>query len=392
MLGALHIDQALTPASLLLTGMAAALLAACGGGGMGMSSPTAMGMGAGMSCMSDMSGMSGNCMPPAVTMHSPGTTVHLTVTLSASAASMMGGDALMQVDFLVDGTQVGSAAMPPYRIKWDSTTVADGPHSLTASVMDSMNQTVTSAPVSVTVENNPAFHIALAAAQIVPAPVSSASGTASLSAKLATGALSGKVTLSGVSATAVSVNEAFAGDSGAALVHLSAGGAAGEWDVPAGALLTAEQVTALLQGKLYVLASSAANPAGEVRGQITLPNVMVSFSDMSGVQEVPPVSIAANGVAATTVDGVAGTVSVHVHASGVADAMAGDLSNGAAGATGTNLTALAKDPVDPGHWSIELAPITVDDLANFDASRWYVNIMTPAQPGGAIRGQVGAPH
>jgi hypothetical protein len=389
MAATLRIDKALTPASLFLTGAVAALLAACGGGGMGMSSPTGMGMG--MGCMPGMSGMSSSCMAPTVTMHSPGTTVHLTVTLAASASSMMMGDAVMRVDFLVDGTQVGSSMMPPYSVKWDTTTVGDGAHTLTASVMDSMDQTVTSAPVTVTVDNNPAFHVALAAAQIVPAPASSASGTATLSAKLASGALSGKVVLSGVSATALSINEAFAGNSGAALIHLTASGSAGEWDVPAGALLSAEQVTALLQGKLYVLAASAANPGGEIRGQITLPNVMVSFSDMSGMQEVPPVSIAATGVAATTVDSEAGTVSVHVHASGVADAMAGDLDSGAAGATGSKLAALAKDGVDPGHWSTELAPIKPDDLANFDASRWYVNVMTPAQPAGAIRGQIGAP-
>jgi hypothetical protein len=71
--------------------------------------------------------------------------------------------------------------------------------------------------------------------------------------------------------------------------------------------------------------------------------------------------------------------------------MAGDLDSGAAGATGSKLAALAKDGVDPGHWSTELAPIKPDDLANFDASRWYVNVMTPAQPAGAIRGQIGAP-
>src|SRR5438874_2689980 len=109
----------------------------------------------------------------------------------------------------------------------------------------------------------------MAAAQIFPAPNSGAAGTASLTVKLASGATSGKVTLSGVSATAVTINEAFAGATGASLITLAAnGGTAGEWDVPAGALLSADQVTALLQGKLYVIATSAANPAGAIRGQI----------------------------------------------------------------------------------------------------------------------------
>jgi len=208
--------------------------------------------------------------------------------------------------------------------------------------------------------------------------------------KLASGALSGHVRLSGVTATAVSVNEAFAGNSGPALISLTAGGS-GQWDVPAGALLTAEQVTALLQGRLYVLASSTAHPLGEIRGQVTPENVMVTFSPMSGMQEVPPVSIAASGTVATTVDSLAGTLTVHVHSSGIDDAMAGSVDSGAPGATGSKLATLQKDAVDPGHWSMELAPVTGGDLANFMAGMWYANLATPVQPGGAIRGQIEAP-
>src|SRR6185312_1015591 len=329
----------------------AALLGGCGGDGMSnMPGATAMG------CMSmSMSGEGGmSCMAPTVTMHSPGANVHLSVRLSASVTSMRMDDPVTQVDFLVDGAPVGTATMAPYAVEWDSTTVSDGTHTLTASVMDSMGMMATSAPLSVSVDNNPSFAVSLSPTQLMPAPPSGASGTANIAAKLASGALSGQVMLSGMSATAVSLNEAFAGNSGAPLITLHEGAGSGEWDLPAAALLTAEQVTALLQGKLYLVAVSAAHPGGEVRGQVTPAGVMVSFA-------------------------------------GVDDAMAAAVDDGAMGTTGGKLTALAKDPVDPGHWSTELAAVSAIDISDFDASRWYVNLATPAQPAGAIRGQIDAP-
>jgi len=209
--------------------------------------------------------------------------------------------------------------------------------------------------------------------------------------KLASGATSGKVTLSGVTATAVTLNEAFAGATGAGVITLAANGVtAGEWDVPAGALLTADQVTALLQGKLYVIAVSAADPAGEIRGQITPDNVTVIFSDLAGSQEVPPVTVTASGVAATTVDSAASTLTVHLNSTGVDDATAAELDTAASGATGPRLVALTKDSVNMGHWSAELATVTASDVANFKANKLYVNVKTPAEPNGAIRGQINA--
>src|ERR1700730_7392608 len=167
-------------------------------------------------------------------------------------------------------------------------------------------------------------------------------------------------------------------------------GTAGEWDVPAGALLTADQTTALLEGKLYVIATSAANPAGEIRGQITPDNVTVVFSSLAGSQEAPPVAGTAAGVAATTVDSTASTLTVHVNSTGVDDATAAEVDTAAAGATGPKLLALTKDSVNMGHWSTELATVTAADVANFTANKLYVNVKTPAAPNGAIRGQIPA--
>jgi len=378
--------KALPAALLLAASVVATILAACGGGGYGMgsmgSTPASMG------CMSDMNAM--NCMAATITMLSPGATVNRTVTLTAKVTSMS-GDTVMRVDFMVDGASVGTVTMEPFTLSWDTTTVSDGTHTLTAMVTDSMHQVATSAAVSVQVDNNPNFSVLMAPAQIIPLPSSAASGTVTLAAKLANGTVSGKVMVSGVTPTAVTINEAFAGNTGTALITLVASGTMGEWDVPAGAMLTSDQMTALMRGGLYVIATSTAHPSGEIRGQITPSYVMVVFSPMQGAQEVPPVNIAAAGIAATTVDSSANTLTVHVHTTGVADAMAADVDNGGRGTTGAMLTALTLDNVEPGHWSTQLATVTASDVTNFKTSKWYVNVATPTDPSGAIRGQIEVP-
>ena len=366
--------------TLLMAGAVALILNACGGGYGGSSGgPTACGGAYGTPCP-----------VPSVTVASPGATVNRTVTLSASA-SAAGTASVTRVDFLIDGTIVGTATASPYTVSWDSTSVSDGSHALTGTVTDSNSKTATSAAVTIAVKNTPVFSVSMVSAQISPAPSSSATGTANLTVKLASGAISGKVTLSGVTATAVTINEAFAGATGAGVITLAANaGTAGEWDVPAGALLTADQTTALLEGKLYVIATSAANPAGEIRGQITPDNVTVVFSSLAGSQEAPPVAGTAAGVAATTVDSTASTLTVHVNSTGVDDATAAEVDTAAAGATGPKLLALTKDSVNMGHWSTELATVTAADVANFTANKLYVNVKTPAAPNGAIRGQITA--
>jgi len=377
-LGLQHAPRALT---LLMAGAVALIIAACGGGYGGGSGSVAMGCG----------GAYGSpCAAPTVTMTSPGATVNRTVKLSATASAASGAS-VKQVDVMIDGTIVGTATAAPYTVSWDSTTVADGNHALTGKVTDSQSQTMTSAAITIAVKNNPVFSVMMAAAQIFPAPGSSATGTANLTVKLASGATSGKVTLSGVTATAVTLNEAFAGATGAGVITLAAnGGTAGEWDVPAGALLTADQMSALLQGKLYLIATSAAHPAGEIRGQITPDNVTVIFSGVAGTQEVPAVTITASGVVAATVDSAASTLTVHLNSTGVDDATAAELDTAASGASGPKLVALTKDSVNMGHWSAELATITASDVANFKANKLYVNVKTPADPNGAIRGQINA--
>ncbi len=370
---------------LLVAGTLSCMLTGCGGGGYGGGGG---GSGGSMTCGS---GYSNACPPPTVTLTAPasGATVSSTVPLTATAsASSTYGLTVTSVEFLIDGMAVGTVTSSPYTFMWNSTTVTKGSHSLAAKVTDSAGGTATTPAIMINTTGT-AIAVAMTAAQIFPAPMSQASGMADLTVKLDTGATRGTVKLTGLSATAVTINEGFAGAAGPALIRLSPGGDnTAEWEVPANALLTAEQLTALSQGKLYVIATSAANPRGEIRGQIAPDNVAVTFSTMAPAAEAGSVSPAAGGVVATTVDKSTYTLSIHVNSTGVDDADAAEVDSAA---TGRKLAVLSKDSVEMGHWSAELAPISAADVGHFESGKWYVSIATPVEAGGALRGQIRAP-
>jgi hypothetical protein len=227
---------------------------------------------------------------------------------------------------------------------------------------------------------------AMTPAQIFPTPSSKASGMARISVEAASGTVSGSVTVSGLAAKTVTINQGFAGSTGEALIALAPhAGSAAQWDVPANTQLSAEQVAAFAQGRLYVIATSAANPGGEIRGQLAPDNVRVTFSDLSASAEAQALGMRASGVAATTVDTRAGTLTVHVDSAGIEDATAARVLSGAAG---TRLAELSRDRVDMGHFSTELARLSAADLESFEAGKLSVTVASAAMPAGAIRGPI----
>ena len=360
----------------------AAVLSACGGYG---SNYTPTGGGPGATCGGTYMTA---CPPPTVSVSAPAAnaTVSGTVALTATAAASSTYDlTVTSVQFDVDNASVGTVMTAPYTFNWDSTKVANGNHSITAIVIDSANGTTTSAPVTVNVQNAAAAAAALAPEQIFPMPASRASGTARVSVARDSGALSGSVVLTGVAAKSVTLNEGFAGTTGDAVLALApSAGKPGVWEVPAGAELTPQQVAALGSGKLYVIATSAAFPNGEVRGQLVPGSVHVSFTALRATAEAAGTfGPGAGALAATTLDTGAGTLTVHVSSAGVEDTTAARVMSGA-----TVLAELARDAVEPGHWSTELARISAADIESFEAGGWTVSVAASAAPQGALRGAI----
>jgi len=79
--------------------------------------------------------------------------------------------------------------------------------------------------------------------------------------------LSGRVTTTGVDATAAHIHEGASGKNGGVIVPLTKAGD-NAWTVAAGAKFTDAQYTAFQAGNLYVNVHSAANKDGEIRGQL----------------------------------------------------------------------------------------------------------------------------
>jgi hypothetical protein len=96
--------------------------------------------------------------PPVVTLTAPaagatvfGPTVSGAVTLSATAT---GSAAIAGVQFKVDGMNVGSqVAASPYSYSWDSSSVSNGSHTVTAMARDAAGRQTTSTGGSVPVAN-----------------------------------------------------------------------------------------------------------------------------------------------------------------------------------------------------------------------------------------------
>jgi hypothetical protein len=74
------------------------------------------------------------------------------------------------------------------------------------------------------------------------------------------------VTTTGIAGTAAHVHEAATGKNGPVIIPLTKSG--DTYTVPAGAKLTDAQFASFQAGNLYVNVHTAANPDGEMRGQL----------------------------------------------------------------------------------------------------------------------------
>jgi hypothetical protein len=94
-----------------------------------------------------------NAAAPTVTMTAPaaGSTVAGSITVSAGASDNIG---VVGVQFRLDGANLGAEdTVAPYAISWNTTTVANASHTVTAIARDAAGNVTTSTGVTVTVDN-----------------------------------------------------------------------------------------------------------------------------------------------------------------------------------------------------------------------------------------------
>src|SRR5439155_1128516 len=112
---------------------------------------------AGRPCTSDPATVTvfNDTSPPTFTITSPssGSTVCGAITVTASAPDKAH---VAAVQFRVDDSDLGAEdTSAPYSVSWDTSTVSNGSHTLTARARDPAGKVATSSPVTVTVANDP---------------------------------------------------------------------------------------------------------------------------------------------------------------------------------------------------------------------------------------------
>lgn len=214
--------------------------------------------------------------------------------------------------------------------------------------------------------------------------ITAATGSASFVVDSVSKALTGEVSLIGINASEAHIHTGAPGVNGAPFVTLTVDNVSHKATVPANTTLTQAQYDDLLAGNLYVNVHSAAQPDGEIRGQI---GRIVVTANLSGAQEVPPTITPATGTARFSVDPSTLTVSGRVNFIGVA-ATAAHLHPGAAGVNGApavTLTVSADSATVPDGTKLASAQ-QLDELV---AGKFYVNVHSAAVASGEIRGQLG---
>lgn len=152
------------------------------------------------------------------------------------------------------------------------------------------------------------------------------------------------------------------------------------------AVLTAAQAAAVQGGLWYVNIHTAANPGGEIRGQVVDNGCLKSlecFAITPG-QEVPPTPSTGSGRGSAWVNLNSRRLSWHVETAGLTAPITAAHFHGPA-PVGVN--AGVQVNIGAANPNIGSSVLTAGQYADLNAGLWYVNVHTTAFPGGEVRGQ-----
>jgi len=167
---------------------------------------------------------------------------------------------------------------------------------------------------------------------------------------------------------------------------------------PAGTVTSfAGALNEISAGNTYVLISSAAFPTGEVRGH--LGGATLASAQLSGGQEVAPISPSGTGTATMVLDDAQAVLSVTVNVSGLTGITGAQIFDGKPGTSGSAplfiissaaFSGSASATLGAGDFTPSSTAATFADAINALLSGLlYVQVLTGGHPTGEIRGQVG---
>lgn len=240
-----------------------------------------------------------------------------------------------------------------------------------------------------------ALSATLEGSQENPAVATSGKGTASLTLSSVGGVgLSYSLTVNGLSGTitASHFHSGNVGSNGPVIKDILAdyvgNTARGVWRTTGTNALAESTIVKLLTGGLYLNVHTAANPGGEIRGQVNV-NTGIGFrASMDSLQEVPPTTSTGKGTASLTLTEYGLVYSITF--SGLSGPInAGHFHNAAAGVNGPVVRTLNfVNNTAIGVWkSSDAEPLTPTLMRELLAGNIYINVHTALNPGGEIRGQ-----
>lgn len=227
--------------------------------------------------------------------------------------------------------------------------------------------------------------------QEVPAVSTTALGIASFTINPGMDSICINITVTGLSGplSGIHIHDGAAGSTGGVLMALTPFMVGNRIStVLTGADASPEFISKLLRGDLYVNAHTAANPDGEIRGQLYLETDKSYAVMLDGFQEVPQIGTAAYGVGVFNLSKDQSKIQYNVIVQDLSGAITGaHLHFGAVGVNGPvteDLTASVNGNVISGTISIPSGNL-MDSLA---MGKVYLNVHTTDNPDGEIRSQL----
>jgi len=245
----------------------------------------------------------------------------------------------------------------------------------------------------------------LSGAQENPAVVTSATAPGGIVFDPATNGITGGITVSGLTPTSVGIFQAPSGNPTGnsaipAIITLSSAADGKTFFIPAGTTLTAGQITSLRAGELYFNVITAAQSAGEIRGQINLQGgVLAGVSNMDFAQEVSPpgtcTGITTTGQGTVIVDRATRMIKVSymthdVTTANLAHIHTSPTGPGSNGGVIINFTPTSGGVPNPAYQTVAESQMTLTNISDFLLGYLYFNIhsATDGCPGGEIRGNI----
>jgi len=233
----------------------------------------------------------------------------------------------------------------------------------------------------------------LSGAQENPATTSAATGRGAVVVNPTTKEITGGITFTGLTPTAGGhhIHQAPAGNptgNGSIIIGLTLDPSGRVATVPAGTTLSDAQYAALLAGELYFNVHTAANPGGEIRGQIIVQGgVTAGLASLTSAQETPANASTASGRGTIVFDSTTRDVLIAYATHNVTATTVAHIHTGAPGVAGpANVITLTQGT------GVYTAPhpttLTAQNVTDINAGNTYFNVHSGAYPGGEIRGQI----